>query len=84
MLRSKNPVLHIYNDHLDRRVLTIPLKDYFLAVRNANVADMDEQEFLDRNDDFNLTVLMDKNLDWVSVSINIHSWRVIKYNETLQ
>jgi hypothetical protein len=83
-MTSQNPVLHIYNDHLDRRVLTIPLNDYFLAVRSANVASMDPQEFLDRNDDFNMTVLLDKNLDWVSVSINIHSWRVVKYNETLQ
>ena len=84
LMTSQNPVLHIYNDHLDRRVLTIPLNDYFLAVRSANVASMDPQEFLDRNDDFNMTVLLDKNLDWVSVSINIHSWRVVKYNETLQ
>lgn len=84
LMASKDPVLHIYNDKLDRKVLSIPMKDYFLAVRSANVASMDEQEFLDRNDDYSMTVLLDKNLDWVSVSINIHSWRVVKYNQTLQ
>lgn len=84
LMTTQNPVLHIYNDKLDRKVLTIPLNDYFLAVRSANVASMDEQEFLDRNDDYSLTVLLDKHLDWVSVAINIHSWRLVKYNQSLQ
>ena len=38
---------------------------------------MSDQEYLDRQDEYNLTFFLDKEDRWVSSSIIINSWRVI-------
>lgn len=42
---------------------------------------MDDQEYLDRLDDYNFIFFLDSNLRWTQVQINILSWTVV-YNNT--
>ena len=44
---------------------------------------MDDQEFLDRMDEYNLVFVLDQNHHWVSMSINIHSWKLVWQNTNI-
>lgn len=49
-------------------------KDYYQMAYNHP---MDNQEFLDREDEYFLTFFIDENLRWVDTYININSWRLV-------
>lgn len=55
----------------------IPLTDYALLLRNATNAMMDDQEYLDRQDEYALTFFLDESQRWISTSIIINSWRLV-------
>ena len=55
--------------------------DMALLVKSANLRSMDDQEYLDRLDDYNFIFFLDSNLRWTQVQINILSWTVV-YNNT--
>ena len=38
---------------------------------------MDDQEYLDRQDEYNLVFFLDADGDWLSSSIIINSWKVV-------
>lgn len=61
-------------------ILTLPLVDYALLVKGENVRDMDDQEFLDRMDEYNLLFVLDEGMRWVSMTIHIHSWKLVLQN----
>ena len=42
--------------------------------------EMDEQEFLDRQDECFYTFILDESQKWISVEIKIAEWRVVKHN----
>lgn len=58
-------------------VLSIPLVDYALLVKGYYNRDMDDQEYLDRQDEYNLVFFLDADGDWLSSSIIINSWKVV-------
>ena len=45
--------------------------------------EMDEQEFLDRQDECFYTFILDESQKWISVEIKIAEWRVVKHNYEL-
>lgn len=58
-------------------VLSIPLVDYALLVKGYYNRDMGDQEYLDRQDEYNLVFFLDADGDWLSSSIIINSWKVV-------
>jgi hypothetical protein len=38
---------------------------------------MDDQEYLDRQDEYNMTFFLDDDMQWVSSHILINSWKVV-------
>ena len=62
-------------------VFSINMIDMALLVKSANLRSMDDQEYLDRLDDYNFIFFLDSNLRWTQVQINILSWTVV-YNNT--
>lgn len=64
-------------DGTHRTVLSIPLVDYALLVKGHYNAQMDDQEYLDRQDEYNLTFFLDEDNNWLNTSIIINSWRVV-------
>ena len=76
----KKMILTISNDE-GETVTSIPVIDYALLAKDYYEEEygrpMDEQEFLDREDDYVLTFFLDKNDRWFSSYILIHTWRVV-------
>ena len=56
-------------------------KDYYEEEYNRT---MDDQEFLDREDDYVMTFFLDENNKWISSYILIHSWRVVLSNVEIE
>ena len=59
-------------------MVDVPLLDMLLLSRSDFWADMDEQEFLDRQSEWELLFLIDHNR-WVQVWIKVQDW-VVRYN----
>ncbi|MEY8708511.1 FimB/Mfa2 family fimbrial subunit [Bacteroides faecichinchillae] len=62
-------------------VARIPVIDYALLAKDYYEEEykrtMTDQEFLDREDDYVMTLFLDENNKWISSYILIHSWRVV-------
>ena len=84
LMTDKNPVLSIYNVEKDEVVLSIPLKDYALLVKGNYNRAMDDQEYLDRQDEYNLTFFLDEFGNWASSRIIINSWNLVLQDTDLQ
>lgn len=84
LMTYRRPVLSIYNVEKGTRVLSIPLVDYALLVKGNYNRKMTDQEYLDRQDEYNLTFFLDEAGNWASAYIYINSWRVVLQNEDLQ
>lgn len=61
-----------------RPIIQIPLTDFVLMIKGEYNRIMDDQEYLDRQDEYNLTFFLDENNDWHMTSgIIINSWRIV-------
>lgn len=76
LVEENKPILTITNDK-GEKVLAIPLIDYALLVKGYYNREMSDQEYLDRQDEYNMTFFLDENDRWVSSSIIINSWKVV-------
>ena len=83
LVTENNPVLSIYNTVQDEKVLSIPLKDYALLVKGNYNKAMSDQEYLDRQDEYNLTFFLDEHGNWMTSRIIINSWHVVLQNSEL-
>lgn len=76
LIAENKPVLSISNEK-GEKVLSIPLIDYALLVKGYYNREMSDQEYLDRQDEYNMTFFLDENDRWASSSIIINSWKVV-------
>ena len=83
MIDGQSPILTIYNLEEGEPVLSIPVADYALLVKGNYNRQMSNQEYLDRQDEYNMTFFLDEDGDWLSASIIVNSWRVVLSNETI-
>ncbi len=79
-----NPILVVRNAESHEIVLSIPLIDYALLVKGNYNHKMKNQEYLDRQDEYNLTFFLDKSGSWISSVVIINSWKVVFNNGTLE
>lgn len=83
MIDGQSSILTIYNIEENEPVLSIPVADYALLVKGYYNSNMSNQEYLDRQDEYNMTFFLDEDGDWLSASIIVNSWRVVLNNDTL-
>lgn len=81
---SKHPRLRVVNNTNGKTVFSIPLIDYALLVKGKYNAKMSDQEYLDRQDEYNFVFFVDDNLNWLSASIIVNSWRIVIQNTDLK
>lgn len=74
---SSKPVLVIRKAADGELVARIPVIDYALLVKGNYNRDMSDQEYLDRQDEYNMTFFLDENNHWLATSVIINSWRVV-------
>ena len=59
-----------------REVLNIPLIDYSLLVK-GHYESLDDQDFLDRQDKYDLVFFLDDRDEWVSTYIYVNAWHKV-------
>ena len=77
LFATKHPQLKVYNTNNGKMVFNIPLIDYALLVKGNYNKAMTDQEYLDRQDDYNFIFFVDDRLNWLNANIYINSWRVV-------
>ena len=77
LFTSKSPRLQVRNNHNGKTVFNIPLIDYILLVKGNYHRAMSDQEYLDRQDEYDFVFFLDDNRNWLSASILVNSWRVV-------
>lgn len=66
----------IVTDDKGKTVISIPLVDYALLVKGY-YDNMSDQEYLDRQDEYELVFFLDEDMDWMSAYVMINSWKVV-------
>lgn len=78
--RQSDMVLTVTND-AGKDIARIPVIDYALLAKEyyetAYGHTMTDQEFLDRQDEYSMTLFIDENNEWYSAEIYIESWRIV-------
>lgn len=75
--------LEIYNKKLDEKIISLPLTEYLLMTKGDKYEQMPNQEYLDRQDEWNLTFFLDAGYRWEKTYILINSWRIVLNNADL-
>ena len=82
LVEDKDVRISVYNVETGKRVFSIPMIDYAVLVK-GKYGNMDNQEYLDRQDDYNMTFFLDENDNWVSAYIYVNSWKILIQNSSL-
>lgn len=61
----------------DKTIFSVKLIDFLLMVKGEYNRRMTDQEYLDRQDAFDLVFFLDEGHKWASTTIFINSWRVV-------
>lgn len=64
-------------------VLSVPLIDYALLFKGQKHNDMDDQDFLDRQGEYDMIFFLDDDDSWISQYVYINSWKLVLQNEDL-
>lgn len=75
LMADKNPILRIINKKTQTEVLSFPLIRYLLLTKNQEHV-LGDQEYLDRQDEYNMTFFLDKNQTWLQTTIIINGWTI--------
>lgn len=76
MRANESPTLYIRSRETGEDLVRLPLAEYALLVKGYYRENMGDQEYLDRQDEYSLTLFLDEG-EWVSSVIYINSWRVV-------
>ncbi len=77
LVKGNNPYLTVLNKETDEQVFSIPLIDYLLLIKSDYDPNMSDQEFLDREDEWEITFFLDDGERWIDAYIYINSWKVV-------
>jgi len=82
LMADSKAVLQVRRTDTGANVFSLPLIDLALAIKGYQNRMMGDQEFLDRQDSYNMTFFLDKSQSWAGAVIMINSWRIV-YNPTI-
>ena len=77
LIKGHDMRLHIINKSDGKEVVNIPVIDYCLLVKGNYNKNISDQEYLDREDHYDMVFFIDNQHNWLSASIYINSWRVV-------
>ena len=60
----------------DATIVDIPLNNYLLRLRSDLYAEMEDQEFLDRESEWEMVFFLDASLNWAQTHLKINDWEV--------
>ncbi len=77
LVKGRSPRLVVRAKDSGATVLSVPLVDYALLIKGHYNSGLDDQEYLDRQDEYNMIFFLDENDRWISAYIYINSWKVV-------
>ena len=83
LVDGQRNVVTVYRKSTGDKVFSIPLNDFALLVKGSYNSSMSNQEYLDRQDEWNMTFFLTSGGKWIASSIIINSWRVVLSNVDL-
>lgn len=88
MYESRRKKMKLTINNADgEKVASIPVIDYALLAKEYYEEEyghkMTDQEFLDREDEYVMTLFLDENNKWISSQILIHSWCIVLQDQEL-
>lgn len=83
LVKGQETRLRVTNRDTGETVFSIPLIDYALLVKGFYNRDMDDQEYLDRQDEYDMVFFLDEGDRWLDTYIYINSWKVVLQNTGL-
>ncbi|MFR2523890.1 MAG: FimB/Mfa2 family fimbrial subunit [Bacteroides thetaiotaomicron] len=83
LVKGQGTRLTVTNRETGETVFSIPLIDYALLVKGFYNRDMDDQEYLDRQDEYDMVFFLDEGDRWLDTYIYINSWKVVLQNTGL-
>lgn len=83
LMADGNPRLTVSKRATGETVFSVPLKPYCLAFKGDHYKDMTDQEFLDREDHYNMVFFLDEGMRWMNTYIYINSFKVVLQNVEL-
>lgn len=83
IMATSQPRFTLYRHADGEELFSIPLKPYLLAFKGAYYDSMDDQEYLDRADIYNMVFFLDEGMRWVKVHIYINSFKLVIQNVDL-
>lgn len=83
LVKDHKTRLTVTNRETGKTVFSIPLIDYALLVKGFYNRDMDDQEYLDRQDEYNMVFFLDEGGRWLDTYIYINSWKVVLQDTAL-
>lgn len=75
-----NARLTVRNLATGKTIFSVKLIDFLLMVKGEYNREMSDQEYLDRQDSFDLVFFLDEGHKWVNTTIFINSWKVVLQN----
>ena len=77
-------MLSVIDKITNTKVINIPIVDYFLMVKGNYNRNMTDQEYLDRQDDYQITFFLDNTRGWsLAAGIYINGWHIVLQNSIL-
>jgi hypothetical protein len=83
LMADHAPRLSVTNTETGETIINLPLLDYIRLVMGYENRNMDLQEYLDRQDEYNMVFFIDERDTWTKAYIYINSWRVVLMEKTL-
>ena len=77
LVEGHNMRLHVYDHNTGRSIINVPLIDYALLVKGNYNKAMSNQEYLDRQDTYDLVFFLDEGNNWLASTIYVNSWRIV-------
>nr|QJR98283.1 hypothetical protein Muribac2_070 [uncultured Muribaculaceae bacterium] len=78
LIWGAEPILTITDKAKGRTVMRININDYAMLVKGMYNKNMSEQEYLDRQDEYNMTFFLDEGNRWISTVVIINDWRIVR------
>lgn len=83
-----DPIVDIVDNKTGKTIFSLPVTQFALKYKSANHSYMEDQEYLDREDEYDFTVFLaesgddDDKVSWTAVSVTINGWHVIENGQT--
>ncbi|MBE6288451.1 MAG: hypothetical protein E7099_09775 [Mediterranea massiliensis] len=80
LVENQNATLTIRNKQNDEVILSIPIIKMFLLAKMQGQYNMENQEYLDRQDEYRMTFFLDKTMKWINTQIMINDW-IVRFDD---